>query len=220
MGDERVKNIATVVQSTLVSLALIIGGLWTLYTFTSLKMESVAEAELQTLKKQLAGTAALNITIEASQVNGLRKESFGIAVKVKITNIGQRQLNVDLEGKPVRILEIGKDEENKYLVQGIYSQLFYAATSDEGWNNVAAIAVQPQSTKTVSTIVDVDRPGSYIVSFSAPVPKELEYEYDAGHGITAKELREKYKDFQDFTYFGGTSFVQIEQPNKKIQPTQ
>ena len=46
MNPEKFNNIASGIQSLLLALAVIIGGVWTLYTFSSLKQVEKAKAEL------------------------------------------------------------------------------------------------------------------------------------------------------------------------------
>ena len=97
---ERFKNVAAGVQSIAVTPAVIIGGVWTLYTFSALGTKARAEAEL-------FQQAVLAIKVEARQESLTVEQGRYIAAIVSIENKGNRNTFLDFRQlKPFRVLPV------------------------------------------------------------------------------------------------------------------
>src|SRR5262245_32345243 len=95
MHDAQVfQLIAAGIQSILVTLALLIGGIWTLYTFRALYLKQKAQAELAKTEAEIFRQAVVKIIVDA------RQEMFGgetrcIAADVTVENLGNRNTKLD-----------------------------------------------------------------------------------------------------------------------------
>jgi len=107
-NHEYFKDVAAGVQSVCLSLAVLIGGAWTLYTFKTLGAQQQGQLQLVKLQgdiekqhEDLAKQAVLDIDIQASQ-SPMSALSAGrvISGMVTIANKGTRNTPIDWKGLP------------------------------------------------------------------------------------------------------------------------
>lgn len=107
------KTISEIVRSFAISIAVIIGGIWTLFTFNVLNRRKKAEAELRELEHKLSFEARLNITIDYEY---FRNDSDIILfVTVVIENVGTRDTSIyfNSDRKPLAVKKINfKNQSN------------------------------------------------------------------------------------------------------------
>lgn len=101
--DRMFKNIAAGIQSVCISLAAVVGGVWTLHTFNTLGAQEQAllqkaklQGEVEKLNSELAKQAVLDIDIKASQEHIAPRGSGRIVSGfVTVTNRGSRNTLID-----------------------------------------------------------------------------------------------------------------------------
>jgi hypothetical protein len=149
---ERFSNIASGIQNIVLVVAIIIGGLWTAYTFSTLSTKSKAEAELTDLdlrkskaqaeiteldlrnsktKDEIAEKGAvIDIKLEAKQEPLMGDEKYCIAVLAKVTNTGVKNTIVDLSKEsPLTAYLISFDENGSSNRTWVVSQSDYSLSS-------------------------------------------------------------------------------------------
>jgi len=100
----RFNNIASGIQNIVLVVAIIVGGLWTAFTFSTLSTKYKAQAEITELDLKNARTkdeiaekgAVIDIKLEAKQEPLTDDDKYCISVLAKITNTGVKNTIVDL----------------------------------------------------------------------------------------------------------------------------
>lgn len=149
---ERFKNLGAGVQSWLIGLAVVVGGLWTLYTFGAL-------GTVQRAKLELFQQAQINIKIDAEQLRGCT-DGYCIAARVTISNAGR---NAHLDYARFDPFSVTKIEFNS-----------------DGTSRFGPTLTQPSllsGSRTLRTgesvdypfFVRVPEPGLYLLQFAVPL---------------------------------------------------
>ena len=86
MDLEAYKTIATIIQSSVITIGLLVGGVWALYQFVQLKKIDKSMAELDALRQSLLQRSSLELEINPRQETTPLGEF--IVVTLKITNSG------------------------------------------------------------------------------------------------------------------------------------
>ena len=120
-SHEKFKNIADGIKSIVLSLAVVVGGFWAVYEFSSLHRVEKAKEELENLKKRNYQQASLKIDLEANSMD--EPDGISLIGSVSITNIGTRNAHLEFpESTPpitvskVRYGDNGKLEYGKKYV--------------------------------------------------------------------------------------------------------
>jgi hypothetical protein len=159
-SHESFNNRAAGIQSYVVSVAVIVGGAWTLYTFVALDVKTRAEREL-------FAQAQIDIEIDARQ-EVLEAGDLCIAATVKLTNTGKRNVFLDYRQKPFSVARLtfthdGNSRFGSPLLQPSLSDFRVLRTGE---------------TVRYSYAVTVPEPGMYIVRFMTPIPNVEIDEHD------------------------------------------
>lgn len=95
MDSKRFSDFSSGVQDIVAAIAIVIGGMWALYTFSALHSVQKAEAEIASLRQSAARQPVLQITLSPQQSKGDKVEATGarrIAVAVTVKNEGNFSL--------------------------------------------------------------------------------------------------------------------------------
>ena len=162
MNLQQFKDVSAGIQSVVVALAVLIGGVWTLYTFQSLRSADEARAKVAT---------SMSISISSRQVKGSQSKQFGLAFEVLLENTGGQDITVDLTRPPLTLTAVSSNSEGKPVPKRSYnaSPMYAPGTAD--FRSVPVQGVQVKSKKTISFYVEVDQPGTYFAAFSVPESK-------------------------------------------------
>ena len=168
---DRFSKIAGGLQSIVVTLAVLIGGGWTLYSFTASKTAEKAALDIEIAKAkrpilEVAIEAKALAAIDPSDANG-GLHSF-IRVTVTLKNGGNTQIEIPLQQSRLAVAEVN-------IVEG-------GLVADEAFKTSKHLAVSPFSqaslaagnTVQLSYLVNVKKPGLYFVEFAASLPKAAE----------------------------------------------
>lgn len=113
---EKFKNIAAGVQSVIIALGVLIGGLWTYYTFGALRARYKAEAEIRQLELANRVQGVIDIEIKAEQVSSPNDTGRFIKIDIQAKNLGNRNLNLELPNHALTVAKVQPDGEG-YLWQ-------------------------------------------------------------------------------------------------------
>ena len=157
MGDhEKFKNAAAGIQSLVVSVAVLVGGGWTAYTFGFLQ-----------------DTVSLDLRIEAEQFGRGPDQDTSLLVKVVAKNNGTRYVELDLSQQPLIVQKVVAHESGKLLATSKWTPMYYSELLD----NPGTFAiyrtqgVEPGATKVISSLQRLDGPGIYFMRFQVPVSR-------------------------------------------------
>ena len=186
-SHERFKNLASGIQSLIVSTAVLVGGGWTLYTFRALHLEKRAQQEL-------FAQAQVNVKVLA------RQESFAdcstcVAADVEITNTGRKNVFLDYaESPPFSVTQVLFDSDGTSRLGKEIRQPSYL------W---ASRVLRSGETVAYPFSVKVADGGMYLVQFRVPLPKgEMPYHEEVG-GPVGK------------IYWDGATIVTVDGSRKK-----
>jgi hypothetical protein len=150
---ESFKDLAAGIQSWIISIAVLVGGGWTLYTFVALEMTKRAE-------KELFGQAQVNIKIAAKQEEIESGEPCVVAI-VELTNAGGRNVFLDYSEKPFVVKRVSFDQAGNSYPREVLRQP----------NISASRVLRAGETVQYPFLVLVQDPGMYIVQFEVPLPR-------------------------------------------------
>jgi len=103
---EKFTKIASGIQALVVATAVIIGGVWTLYTFGSLQQVEKAKTELEKMHRSLLERGILAITVQPSQIKRSETSKRYILVNVVIQNSGNRTEVIDWSKSGLRVTKV------------------------------------------------------------------------------------------------------------------
>ena len=178
---ERIKNIAAAMQSVVVALALVVGGIWTLITFSALGESRKAHLEVAELEGKLRRQAAVEIRVDASQDSLPGDPGRYIFSVVSIVNSGSRAVNLSFPPDgPFSVHQLQIDQDgSKRPTFAVYDQVqSYRKTSVVP---MLGVVVRPGAVYSVPFVTRVPEAGLYVVSFySETPPAEADVAIEAG----------------------------------------
>lgn len=167
LDPEQLSQIASAVESFAVAIAVVLGGIWTLFTFGRLGATKRAQSELAELQQKLSRSAQLNIEIRGRQVIDVSQGNYLLLVQATIENVGTRRTNLQFppDKRPfhamrVEVMECGDLKLGKSLSAGI-------PYGDGGTEFSQRAVVGPGARVTLPVAFSVSESGLYLVSFSA-----------------------------------------------------
>jgi hypothetical protein len=168
MNHEQFKNTADGVQSIVLSVAVVVGGVWSAYTFGLLKTVDEAKAKLESIT-----APSLSIHIETQQTASPATKKYGLIILVKIQNTGGKRIALDLTqpdpaNGPLRVSLVETAANGALVAKRSYSPFAYSDMIQGESSFLASQNVQVKSTKEIAYFVELDAPGIYFVRFSAP----------------------------------------------------
>jgi hypothetical protein len=169
---ERFKNLTAGIQSIVLAVAVAVGGIWTVYTFSILGTREKAKAEIDKdkadfdkakVEQERQENFGLDITIDAKQEQLAGDKGYYISALVKITNKGMRNRFIDFSKPPLNIAKVEFDENGN-------SSLYYLLDQKNILSN--SIVLRTGTTVDYPLLVKVPEKGFYIVSFVVDLNKE------------------------------------------------
>lgn len=148
----------------LLSLAIVIGGGWTMYTFESTLTKENAKAQQEKIKRYLSKTSVINRSLVLKRI-GLKDKGYLIKASVFIENVGNNELVLDYSEHPITatLIEVGPDQP----------ALTNVSYSNSALNIDGSILIPNQKKKEVY-LVKVGGPGLYLIEYAVKVnPKEI-----------------------------------------------
>lgn len=167
LTPEQISQIASAAESFAVAAAVILGGIWTLFTFGKLGATKRAKFELAELQQKLSRSAQLNIDIRGWQVLDPSDGSFLLFAHVTIENVGTRRTNLQFptNRRPFHAMRVESTGSGDLkLGQSLSTGIPYG---DGGTEFSQRAVVGPGARVTLPAAFRVVEPGLYLVSFSA-----------------------------------------------------
>jgi hypothetical protein len=175
-------KVASGCQSVLVSLAILVGGVWTLYTFLSLKSIEKARQELEQLSHKRAvvdvhvKTEAIESAVgDYASMSPTRNPRWLIHVVVTVKNSGNNQAVLDLSNDSLFLKKLRSATDAKATFSPAIRHFGLAGVSVA----MRSVVVLPGSDQELHYVVDVEEPGMYLVEFRIPMDPALISQYKA-----------------------------------------
>lgn len=164
---DKSNNFFSGLSSLVTILAVVIGGIWTAYTFDLLHQAEKAQQELIEIQERIKNTASSSIDLDIKQTTNPK---LGLIVEVNLTNNGRSQLQYSLKDNPLKVYSVIVKNDKIGAVR-IYKPkpYFSLALMGSGKKNKTRekITVLTGSKKTISYVLTVDAPGLYYITFEA-----------------------------------------------------
>lgn len=112
---ESFKDLASGIQSLIVSFAVLAGGGWTLYTFRSLASAQKARAELSEIERQQQ--PALGMAIDAQVSTVTQNGSYELVLNLELRNDGRENISFDVS-EPIHIAKLKIEPGKQPVLEG------------------------------------------------------------------------------------------------------
>ena len=159
---DRFSQISSGIQSGVVSLAVIVGGIWTLYSFNAQLQVENARAQLTKLKREIDSESKIEISLETKQLRGKGREKL-IFGTLMLKNSGTENTALVVADTPIQIFSVSFDQDG--VEQWKLVRLLPMRQSDK--TIYGAIALHAGSQVSRSFITPAPATGVYAVKFSA-----------------------------------------------------
>lgn len=190
---EKFKNIALGIQSIILSLAVIVGGIWTLYTFNTLNQIESSKNELEQRKRQL-NKIPVNFEIKTIQLEKNSLDKKGLIVQVVITNNSEFTVFIELNKNPLAISKIKKNE-NFLESEKTYYPKFYLEVNKQSKITGFKKGVNPNSIQIVEFYEEIEEKGLYFISFRSKVDRTVMQILDESKiGVSEEEFNRLLSD--------------------------
>lgn len=112
MDHERLRDVCAAIQSVVVSVAVVVGGIWTLVTFDLLEQRRKAQAELLDLTARLDRQAAFEMALDATPMRAGRHHLLSVSAHMK--NGGSKTVQLDFgSASPLLVYPVTIGEDGK-----------------------------------------------------------------------------------------------------------
>jgi len=186
MSLEEFKNLAAGIQSLIVAVAFVIGGIWAFYRFIVLKSIEKAKIELVKLKKELNSRAVLNIELFPSSVGFINEQYGYIILYMKIKNCGNSEEVINWKKSKIRAAEIKYNSKGDPKLGQPLLGYNYRLDGDP----IYAV-ISPREQSEFSFIIPIEKVGLYLLDVKLMgSPREIETTYNAAKsvGLEAEEI--------------------------------
>lgn len=179
-------TLADAIQSILIGLAVIIGGVWALFRFWSLREAEKANAELKALKKSLEERPTFKVVIEASRLGATGKFPTQLLTKIVVYNLGNRSDVIDWSQSRLLVSKVARFEGGKVE----YEIPSYLKPSSPDITLIST-SIDPREEESFHILVPVPEPGTYYLEFTANVSARTALQAESIHidaGLTIGQL--------------------------------
>jgi uncharacterized protein YfcZ (UPF0381/DUF406 family) len=168
LDHDKFNNVVSGIHLFILSVAIILGGIWTYYTFDILNQAGKAREELSEIQTRISNTESSSIKIETKLVN--IENGTALIIEVKIKNNGKEKLLFDLRNYPLKVhkmlIENDSATSTKVFKPNYYSS-FVIDNGTESDKRIPEQLILTGSEKILSYIVQLKEKGIYYVTFTA-----------------------------------------------------
>ncbi|WP_050648599.1 hypothetical protein [Vibrio coralliirubri] len=183
------------------TLAIVIGGGWALYTFKFTYKAELAQKELariqneieteqiklEQLKEQVKGANSSNIQIKEKIVE-LPNGKFGLILNVLVQNTGVNNVAMSWDKTPLKVFQMDYQNGDQVAFRTTLEPKIYAPyEGKKQFYNDLFLFVGVK--KELSFFVELEKEGLYYITFKAETDKKTAQKMDdAGHWFTSKYI--------------------------------
>lgn len=166
---EGLNNLSSAIQSWVITIGLILGAIWSLYSLDVYYDVEKAKGELNEINLRIANTESSSISIKTETFKTLKVS--GLIIDVIIKNLGKDKLVYDISGTPIHISKIKIKGDNikssEILTPKYYSKLSIDAKTEKN-KHIKEQVVLVGAEKTLTYIVELEESGQYYITFKSP----------------------------------------------------
>ncbi len=154
--------------------AILLGGLWAIFTFTTLREKYQVELKIA---EQESRHVALKVSMAQKIIPSENAGKIGVSIIVSAENDGIFPIDIDLSGEELLIVtKLGSEVGvNRISVEGEYPARAFNLITKNVLRSLSSITVFPGSSQDIHFYVEVDGPGVYFASFISIIPDEVLY---------------------------------------------
>ena len=171
MDHEKFRNLSGGVQSLVLTIAIIVGGLWTLFTYDALRQAERARAEYEKLQKDLKERRAIVINMEPTQVSIPGDPARYIAARLRFENMGNQTEVIYWPPNPFNVSRIWIDDHGSFQLKQLRGVRVEAPVGSE-----AGLRLMPRVAVNRMFLARVDRPGLYYLELDVEASSEEQAE--------------------------------------------
>ncbi|EGQ7846786.1 hypothetical protein [Vibrio parahaemolyticus] len=165
------------------TVAIMVGGLWTLYTFDALKMKSQAEQDLKNAQSELSkvelelkdlqdkidGTDSSFIQIRTQQFQH-SSDKFGLIINVMVQNTGTNDVDMTWTDSPLQVFSVeSRNGDEQRLVHELKPEIYDGITANGNKSVLENLYLFVGAKKELSFFVELNKDGLYYVLFKAKI---------------------------------------------------
>jgi hypothetical protein len=163
---DRFQKVASGVQSSLLSIALVVGGGWTLYVFNSQLQVENARAQLAKLNRDLTESPRLELDISVQPLKFSKASDHRyFECRLTVKNVGTKSTTLNFEDKAVRLYRVAIDDHGQSSWS--LAQATNIPVDDKAATRLSALVAQTGATNFASWAMEINEPGLYVLSISA-----------------------------------------------------
>jgi hypothetical protein len=170
---EKFKNVAAGVQSLVLSVGLIVGGVWSAWVLGGVARSQI---ELAKLRRDLEGTIALEISIDTRVLDATEGQSRDLVVEVSVKNPGTNYVYLDLREPALQVQRVRFHPESGLSAASDPIATHYYGPSIRPYQGLNLVA---GASRVISFYLRVPSPGLYMVTFRSPIAPDLERKLEA-----------------------------------------
>ena len=201
MDFEDFKNIAQGIQALGLFIAIICGGIWTVFKLISSKELDRARFEAQKLKKENSRKKGIEGLIKIDKGQRIENNLIPIFIEVELENKSSETHTLDWNKWPIKIARVEINNSNGYSHYELepITKLGAIDIKPEGDNYYfsahTSLSLLPESKKVMRFLWNCPTIGIYLISLSAPLPESLvKYIHTSDVDKKIGSLKKKYED--------------------------
>jgi hypothetical protein len=176
LDPDKFCKISSGLQSIIIATGILIGGIWTFYTYTysqNEQHEKMIKEEARIQAKELALRSNIEVSLDANYV--YRNGCNYIYGTIHILNHGTSPSSLHINNNSVTLTRVDKDKDGNthyILIDKSFIQEFSGTMIDFSKNpnnDFAEMFAYPGTENNGFFLFPVSQPGLYIVSFNAPM---------------------------------------------------
>jgi hypothetical protein len=171
MDHEKFRNVLGGLQSLVLSIAIVVGGLWTLYTYGP---------EYQKIQKELKERRAIVINMEPAQVSIPGDPGRYIAARVRFENVGNKTELIYWPAQPFSASRVWIDDRGSFQVEQLRGMRVEAPAGSE-----TGLRLMPRIVVNRIFLARVDKPGLYYLELDVEASPE-EHREAQDEGVLAR----------------------------------
>lgn len=170
------------IQSLAVSVAVVAGGIWSLFTFRTLSAKRKALAELADLEAKVKRQGVVNLSISVSQLLLTPARDLALSIDVIATNVGSRNVLVRFDDDSIVATECVPSGDSVLPISATYVRYDFESGPEKA--TTGDLVIRVGKTWHLPFIARVPRPGLYNVLVQA-ILSSTEAAIAAETGLTA-----------------------------------
>jgi hypothetical protein len=158
----QLQAIAATVQSIALTGAVIVGGVWTWYTFHANRQADTAQAQFQKLKHEIETESRIEIDISTVPLKVPGSERRYVLGSIQMKNVGSANTVLQLDREPIQIYQVTVGRKGEVWLPVRSPEIKIAPTV-----STPGLICEVGITKQVHFVAMIEDAGLYVVTFSA-----------------------------------------------------